>query len=227
MPAVIGVDVTVPFSLRSADAGRYEYTNYVQGYSGLLDYVFFQPERMCAREALPLPGAAELAGWLPSQRFPSDHLSLVFDLQWLPSEDAPATAAEPTGTAEHAESRSASSAPAELGSDQQRSSQSAGADAAGDSSENGSASAFASADGMLARGDRAEAAARPRGCVMPADESGAAVAAEALRRGDVVAVPTDTLYGLAACANSEQVGACCTLKHPSAASVSCFARALW
>lgn len=50
-----------------------------------------------------------------------------------------------------------------------------------------------------------EAGARPAGAVRPADESGAAVAAEALRRGDVVAVPTDTLYGLAACAKSEQV----------------------
>lgn len=217
MPAVTGVDVEVPFSLQSADGGRYECTNYVRGYSGLLDYVFFQPEHMSAREVLPLPSMAELAGWIPSQRFPLDHLSLVFDLEWLPSADA-AASAQHSQTSERTAGSTAGSGVAAAGGvveqPQPSGSRHAEADATGVPGSSGSASALqASASGVDGHGmseqeaaQAAEVSARMRGSVFPADEGGAVVAADALRRGDVVAVPTDTLYGLAACANSEQVG---------------------
>ena len=41
--------------------------------------------------------------------------------------------------------------------------------------------------------------------MIPADEEHIAEAAAALGQGEIVALPTDTLYGLAACANSQQV----------------------
>ena len=62
-------------------------------YAGLLDYVWHEPARLAARRVLPQPLAADLAGWLPSERHPSDHLAVVADLEWLPGgpgADAPA-----------------------------------------------------------------------------------------------------------------------------------------
>ena len=67
----------------------------------------------------------------------------------------------------------------------------------------GEASGEAACGGLGQEPDRRVAKA---GAVLAAEESNAAAAAEALGRGDVVAVPTDTLYGLAACANNKQVG---------------------
>lgn len=57
---------------------------HVHRYSGLLDYVWYEPARLAVRRVLPQPPAAELAGWLPSQRHPSDHLAVVADLEWCP-----------------------------------------------------------------------------------------------------------------------------------------------
>ena len=36
----------VPYQLRSADGLRYPFSNYVRGYTGLLDYVWFEPDRL-------------------------------------------------------------------------------------------------------------------------------------------------------------------------------------
>lgn len=219
-PAVTGVDVSVPFALRSADGGRYEFTNYVRGYTGLLDYVFYQPERMRAREPLSLPGAAELAGWIPSQRFPSDHISLVFDLDWLPSADSEAEPAEPAGLGRSQESCSGVGGAAVAEVEQPLSSRSAETDVAWTpgSASGGAQTIARGAAAMVVAGSElgqeggrggSEAAVPRRGAVLAANErNAAAAAAEALGRGDVVAVPTDTLYGLAACANSKEVRIC-------------------
>ena len=90
------------------------------------------------------------------------------------------------------------------------SSRSAEADAAGTpgsaaagQATGGLASGEAACGGLGQEPDRGVAKA---GAVLAAEESNAEAAAEALGRGDVVAVPTDTLYGLAACANNKQVG---------------------
>lgn len=64
-----------------------------------------------------------------------------------------------------------------------------------------SAPAAGSGTGFRAEG-RSRAA---EGVVIPADEEHIAEAAAALGQGEIVALPTDTLYGLAACANSQQV----------------------
>lgn len=45
-------------------------------YQGALDYVWYEPGRMAVRREIELPGVDELVGWLPSERFPSDHLSV-------------------------------------------------------------------------------------------------------------------------------------------------------
>ena len=67
--------------------------------------MWHEPARLAARRVLPQPPAADLAGWLPSARHPSDHLAVVADLEWLlggPDAGAPAgsdarSVAEPAG----------------------------------------------------------------------------------------------------------------------------------
>ncbi|KAL4445318.1 hypothetical protein ABPG77_011143 [Micractinium sp. CCAP 211/92] len=167
---VAGVDLQIPFSLRSADDLRTPFTNYVKGYQGLLDYIWYEPSALEMARDVPLPTLAEMGGpegYLPSQRFPSDHLPVVFDLRFR--------AADAAGSSS---SRGASSAPT-AGS---------GAAAAAGGEDQGSGDAGAAAAGA--------------GNVLPAAMYNAGLAAEALGREEVVAVPTDTLYGLAACANS-------------------------
>ena len=73
---IVGLDVTIPFQLRSADGLRTEFTNYVRGYSGALDYVWYEPARLRVLREVPLPSKLEVESFLPSQRFPSDHLSV-------------------------------------------------------------------------------------------------------------------------------------------------------
>jgi mRNA deadenylase 3'-5' endonuclease subunit Ccr4 len=43
---ITGVDLRAPFRLSSADDLQYPFSNYVRGYSGLLDYVWYQPEHL-------------------------------------------------------------------------------------------------------------------------------------------------------------------------------------
>ena len=45
-------------------------------YQGALDYVFYEPARLKVQRQIPLPSEEELQGWIPSKRFPSDHLSV-------------------------------------------------------------------------------------------------------------------------------------------------------
>lgn len=73
---ITGIPLSVPFQLRSADGLQTPFTNYVRGYSGLLDYIWYEPSRLKVERAIPLPSLEEVQGYLPSQRFPSDHLSV-------------------------------------------------------------------------------------------------------------------------------------------------------
>lgn len=73
---ITGIPLSVPFQLRSADGLQTPFTNYVRGYSGLLDYIWFEPSRLKVERAIPLPSLEEVQGYLPSQGFPSDHLSV-------------------------------------------------------------------------------------------------------------------------------------------------------
>ena len=207
-----------------------------------------------AQERLPIPSEQELQGWIPSQRFPSDHLSLVFDFAWRDSGNSNATAsasqavksqavcAQPDavpsngaipesssnalgeaysnaslpayqsdGLLEHDTDQQESAAvasdskqPASRQHEQQQQQGAAGSDGQIMSSSVGSADAQAM-----------ESSRAAQGLVLPADAAHLPAAAAALARGDIVALPTDTLYGLAACANSQQVHyACsCLLSH--------------
>ena len=73
---VSGIPLSIPFQLRSADELQSPFTNYVRGYCGLLDYIWYEPSRLKVERAIPLPGLEEVQGYLPSERFPSDHLSV-------------------------------------------------------------------------------------------------------------------------------------------------------
>ncbi|KAG1677548.1 hypothetical protein FOA52_014446 [Chlamydomonas sp. UWO 241] len=79
--SVVGTDVSLPCGpLSSADALATPFTNYTSGYKALLDYVWFQPGRMEVVSALRQPTEDEIGSFIPSQRFPSDHLAVVYDL---------------------------------------------------------------------------------------------------------------------------------------------------
>ena len=43
---VHGVHLRAPFRLRSADDLKYPFSNYVRGYTGLLDYVWYEPDQL-------------------------------------------------------------------------------------------------------------------------------------------------------------------------------------
>ena len=120
---------------------------------------------------VPLPSLAELGGYLPSQRFPSDHLPVVFDLRFKAADGG---------------SSSGSSGSSE---------------AAGGGGGSGPA---APAGGSTSGGGSGGSAAAAAGNVLPAAMYNVGAAVEALQRAEVLAVPTDTLYGLAACANSSR-----------------------
>ena len=152
-------DLRSPFGpLASSDGLRSAFTNYVKGYIGALDYIFYPPGKMGLEKLAPLPAERDLCsedgldsegnvvaqGYLPSQSFPSDHVSIVADLSFLPG-----TAVEPPSLT------------------------------------------------WPPPGDRPV-------MPLPASRWNEGKAADALRRGLVVAVPTDTIYGVAASASSDE-----------------------
>lgn len=81
---IVGLELTIPFQLGSADGLRTEFTNYVRGYSGALDYVWYEPTRLRVLREVPLPAKLEVESFLPSQRFPSDHLSVRHSVSLMP-----------------------------------------------------------------------------------------------------------------------------------------------
>lgn len=71
------------FHLTSA-CGEPEYTNYVGGFNGCLDYIFMEPQALQVEQVFPLPSHQEVTTYqaLPSVSHPSDHIALVCDLKW-------------------------------------------------------------------------------------------------------------------------------------------------
>lgn len=138
-----GVDLVSPFMLSSADDLATPYTNYTSGYKALLDYVWHDPQVLAVSRQLPCPPEQLLGGFVPSPRFPSDHLAVAYDLV-------------PVKAAEVAASKAATAA----------------------------------------------AAAASQAAVLPALPTAVEAAADALRRGKAVLLPSDTLYGVAADASS-------------------------
>ena len=155
---VPGIDLTAPFSLAAADRLRSNVTNYVDGYSGLLDYVWYEEGVLEIENVLPVPPSTALGGFIPNRRFPSDHLAVVADLKFI----------------------------GDCGDDDDTNSM--------NKRNNNSSSSSSSSFGDDVSGP---------GCVVPAGLYNVGVAADVVHRGGLIAVPTDTLYGLAACANNE------------------------
>ncbi|UPQ97080.1 putative RibB-like alpha/beta DHBP synthase [Chloropicon primus] len=160
--AVTGFYLKNPFGpLTSADGLRSSFTNYVKGYIGALDYIFFNPQGMKLEDFAPLPLERDLCreedvdsegrvlkqGYLPSQAFPSDHVSLVADFSFLDASGATATGGVP-----------------------------------------------------LAWPPPEDREVMP----LPASRWNEGKAADALRQGKIIAVPTDTIYGVAAAASSDE-----------------------
>ena len=213
----------------------------------------------CVQDPLPLPTEQELSGWIPSQRFPSDHLSLVFDFRWRQgsgvAEMPDGNVASSRGQAQAAQAADAlhghtSDAiandashiqhadidlPANSGNGLVKPHTSRPAAGAGYSSPHNTSNDSAQAqDPQLGSSSRCSAedlqgqhasssssmtahtsphehlrthrgARAAQGTVLPAHDGSVSAAVAALRQGAIVALPTDTLYGLAACANNQQV----------------------
>ncbi|KDD73263.1 telomere recombination protein, partial [Helicosporidium sp. ATCC 50920] len=131
-------------------------TNYVPGYSGLLDYCFVDPRSFEVVRCYPPPSPAELGGFLPSEGHPSDHISVVADLRWK----------EPGRR--------------------------------GKALEEGSRASLHPTWGYLPHPPAAP------GQVFPAELCSVHAAAHCLGQGQIVVLPTDTLYGLGCDARSEE-----------------------
>lgn len=80
---VNGIDLSHSLQLKSA-CGRPQYTNYTQGFSGCLDYIFYDKSLLKVTQVVPFPTHEQVTKYvaLPSQSFPSDHIALVSTLSW-------------------------------------------------------------------------------------------------------------------------------------------------
>ena len=143
------------------------------------------------RQLVPLPGEEEVAATaLPSRRFPSDHLSLCCDFEWLLPSSA-RTAAGPT-------QRLAPSPSPALDSSVERGLQ---RDERGLQRDERGLQGDEGEDSRQARRYPARMRLRKK-LPQPASPHLVYKGVSALGKGDVIAVPTDTVYGLAAAADS-------------------------
>ncbi|XP_039298769.1 2',5'-phosphodiesterase 12 isoform X2 [Nilaparvata lugens] len=81
--AVEGLSLNQPWRMASA-CGTPQYTNFIQAFSGCLDYIFYQTDRLAVTQVVPFPTEEELRQHtaLPSVVFPSDHIASIADLRW-------------------------------------------------------------------------------------------------------------------------------------------------
>ena len=61
----------------------FPFTNYTSGFSGILDYLFYETSAFELLKVIPIPSLEKITELvaLPSRTIPSDHLALVFDLK--------------------------------------------------------------------------------------------------------------------------------------------------
>ncbi|DBA65768.1 TPA: hypothetical protein ACH3X2_002808 [Trebouxia sp. C0005] len=191
LSAVNGISLSIPYQLRSADDLHSPFTNYVRGYSGLLDYIWYEPQRMKVERAIPLPSLEEVKAFIPSERFPSDHLSVVCDLTWRACE-----AEQQHKSQSHPDPIAATShggAPAPVFTNTRNSPSEATSSSQSASNADASAPSPSASEALTPTQTTYPIAALPHNSPR---------AVSALSEGRVIAVPTDTLYGLAADANS-------------------------
>ena len=94
---VEGIDVEMPFELRTAmSRERFNvirsirsdgllvvlgletpYTNFTEGFKGLLDYVWYAPHFMDVERSIPIPSPERIGKPCPSEVYPSDHLAVI------------------------------------------------------------------------------------------------------------------------------------------------------
>lgn len=84
--ASVSLQLLSPLPPLLSACGRPDYTNYVGGFHGCLDYIFIQPDAVQVEQVIPLPSHQEVITYeaLPSVAHPSDHMALVCDLCWSP-----------------------------------------------------------------------------------------------------------------------------------------------
>ncbi|EKX52965.1 hypothetical protein GUITHDRAFT_43640, partial [Guillardia theta CCMP2712] len=70
--ALKGMSLSHPLALASSDGLGSSFTNYVRGYIGCLDYIFYEASALREVDTTALP----------SFKFPSDHISICCDLTW-------------------------------------------------------------------------------------------------------------------------------------------------
>lgn len=78
-----GFDFGHSLQLKSA-CGYPHYTNYVEGFSGCLDYIFIEGDKLDVAQIIPMVAHDEITPYtaLPNVVFPSDHLAIACDLIW-------------------------------------------------------------------------------------------------------------------------------------------------
>ncbi|KAG4072368.1 hypothetical protein HA402_004300 [Bradysia odoriphaga] len=83
--AVRDVSLSQPFQFKSAYVDLPKYTNYTVGFAACLDYIFYQPTNLRVIQTIPVPSEEELQAHtaIPCVVYPSDHISLVADLEWI------------------------------------------------------------------------------------------------------------------------------------------------
>jgi len=135
---IAGMKLDSPFLFDTSDGMAPEFTNFVRGYQGLLDYIWFEDRYFRIEKSYTSPGKSELGGYIPSERYPSDHTPIIADL--FPHNSTP----------------------------------------------------------------RNPSYSIPFGSHLEADLRHVPFAVHALKQEEVIAVPTDTIYGVAALACSER-----------------------
>ena len=192
--------------------------------------------------AFEVPAKEALGGYLPNDRNPSDHLPVIADVAFAgtpAAEAAGATAGDQAPAAAAAQPAAAAAAadgaaptgptPVAVPVAATAASAAAAADAAGSAPTEAAAGAAPAAPATAAAHapatgtaqsteahaapDAAAASAPAAGNVFPADSAHAGRAAALLADGGVIAVPTDTLYGLAArCGDAAAIDAIYAIK---------------
>ncbi|GMH35852.1 hypothetical protein BSKO_03720 [Bryopsis sp. KO-2023] len=90
--SLCGFNLKLPFTMETALALDTPYTNYTELFKATLDYIWFRPDEFSVKRVIPMPTEEDLGGPVPSEIFPSDHLSVVVDLCWKSREPVHATA---------------------------------------------------------------------------------------------------------------------------------------
>ena len=64
--------------------GYPRYTNYVPHFSGALDYIYIESDKLEVAQEIPMPSHEEVVKYsaLPNQTFPSDHIAQICELRW-------------------------------------------------------------------------------------------------------------------------------------------------